>query len=169
MRKVIETKVVPTYCKPGFAIAGSGINLDHEELRICYVTTQNARIARKTPEEKRREADIDAAQKRRIEDARAMVREDWQTYGRQIEVVEIAYACDLIASWEVGVAVSKIQNLMFNVQVQAGLIDDPAMNIKDFTKPWIDIGRNVAHDGACDQMPPASRARLRAMVSALMY
>jgi len=35
IKKVVETNVTPTYCKPGFGLVGSGLTL--EQLRICYV------------------------------------------------------------------------------------------------------------------------------------
>jgi hypothetical protein len=35
IRKVVETKVTPSYCKPGFAVAPT--SLSNEQLRICYV------------------------------------------------------------------------------------------------------------------------------------
>lgn len=37
IRKVVEAKVRPAFCKPGFGIVGSG--LTSEQLRICYVMT----------------------------------------------------------------------------------------------------------------------------------
>jgi hypothetical protein len=37
MKAIVESKRTPTYCKPGFALGGSG--LDQEQLRICYVMT----------------------------------------------------------------------------------------------------------------------------------
>jgi hypothetical protein len=35
IKKVVESKKRPTYCKPGFGLVGSG--LTSEQLRICYV------------------------------------------------------------------------------------------------------------------------------------
>jgi hypothetical protein len=35
IRKVVEAKVTPSYCKPGFAVVPT--SLSNEQLRICYV------------------------------------------------------------------------------------------------------------------------------------
>ena len=35
IRKVVEAKITPSYCKPGFGIVPT--SLSHEQLRICYV------------------------------------------------------------------------------------------------------------------------------------
>jgi hypothetical protein len=37
IRKTVEAKVTPPFCRPGFALVGSG--LSPEQLRICYVMT----------------------------------------------------------------------------------------------------------------------------------
>jgi len=40
IRKVVETKTRPAFCKPGFGLVGSGLTA--EQLRICYVVTSHA-------------------------------------------------------------------------------------------------------------------------------
>ncbi len=37
IRKVVEAKIQPAFCKPGFGLVGSGLTA--EQLRICYVMT----------------------------------------------------------------------------------------------------------------------------------
>jgi hypothetical protein len=109
-----------------------------------------------------------AKRKQQIEDARAMVRESWDGYGNVIEKIEIGYKCGVVDQLSGNVAVRQVQVAMQNELNRAGLIGDTTMSIQDITTNSVQAGKKAFEEGACTRMTPASRGRLRSMVSDLM-
>ena len=164
IKAVIESGVRPAYCVPGFGRVDSGLNLTPEQLRICYAQPP----APLSPDTQRAQDANQARQRQMIEDAKAMVRESWSNYRNLIEEIEIGYKCDVVDQLSASVAIRKIQVVMQRELNKAGLIGDSTMSIQDFTINGVQAGKNAAESGACTRMTPASRGRLRAMVSDLM-
>jgi hypothetical protein len=162
IKAVVESKVLPAYCAPGFALVGT--TLTHEQLRICYVLTKEPL----SPEEQAFSDRLEKKQNQIIEDARAMVKESWENYRIQIEMIEIGYKCDVIDKFPADATIQKIQSTMRYGLARAGLSGDPTMSVEDFAKEAIQAGKDAAEQGACTRLTAAERGRLRSMVSDLM-
>jgi hypothetical protein len=105
-----------------------------------------------------------------IDDARAMVQESWEKYGRSIEAIEVGVKCGVIDQMSANFSIQKIQIVMRDELIDAGLINDGAMmeKIDRITATSIEAGKKAAEGGACASMTLAERGRLRSMVSGLM-
>ena len=159
IKAVIESKIRPAYCVPGFGRIDSGLNLTDEQLRICYTLPREP-----SPEEERAQA----MRNQRINDSRAMVKESWGKYRGVIEAIETGYKCDVVDQLSANVAVEKLQVAMQDELNHAGLIGDPTMSVQDFTTGAVQAGKAAAESGACTKLTPAWRGRLRSIVSDLM-
>lgn len=115
------------------------------------------------------QSDRSQLRQRQIDDARAMVRESWNSYGQTIESIQIGYKCEVVDNLSANVAVQRIQIMMQNELANAGLLDDPTMSIKQITEKFVGDGVEAVQHGACSHMTPAMRGRLHSMVAALMY
>ena len=167
IKAVIDSKVRPAYCVPGFARTDSGLNLTPEQLRICYAQPA-APSAPLSPETERALADSQARRNQRTDDARAMVKDSWKKYRGIVEAIETGYKCDVVDQLSANVAIQKIQLAMQDELNHAGLINDPTMSVQDFTVAAVQSGKAAADGGACTHMTPAWRGRLRSIVSDLM-
>lgn len=113
----------------------------------------------------------DAATQReqQIQDARAAVRQSWQSYERQLEAIEVGFKCGVVDQLSANVAGRQLQAMMDNEQVTAGLIGDSTMDIQKETGEAIAKGEAAVQSGACSRLTPAARGELRDMVSSLMH
>ena len=75
IKDVVEKGIRPAFCVPGFGRADSPIRLSPEQLRICYAMPSPI-----SSDDKRQLDNFEAQRRQRIEDARAMVRENWTQY-----------------------------------------------------------------------------------------
>ena len=166
IRAVIEFKVRPVYCVPEYARPDSGLNLTPEQLRICYASEP---APPPNPEMERAWSEIQEKREQQIEDARAMVRESWATYGNVIEAIETGYKCGVVDQLSANAALQNVEVAMRNALIHAGLIDDSTMSIQEFATGSVQAGKSAAEGGACTRMTPASRGRLRSMVSDLTH
>lgn len=164
IKAVIESKVRPDYCVPGFARTDSGLNLSPEQLRICHAQPPEPLSA----DEKRAQTKEQARREQRINDARAMIKESWAKYGGAIEAIEIGYKCEVVDQMPANIAIRKIQLAMQDELIRAGLIGDPTMNIQNFTSTAVQAGKTAAERGACAKLTSVWRGKLRAMVSDLV-
>ena len=165
IKAVIDSKIRPTYCVPGFARADSGLNLTSEQLRICYAQPP----APLSPEMRRAVADHEARQNQIAEDARAMLRESREKYRRLISMIAIGYNCDVIDQLSADAATLKIQTAMLDEQIHAGVIGDPKMmSVHQFIVDLMQTGKDAAANGACTRLTPAVRGNIRSLASDLM-
>ncbi len=139
IRSTIETGIRPPYCAPGFGLVGSG--LTPEQQRICYAQPLDAAELKEERAWNDREAAWQAAQKQKIEDARAMVRESWAGYGDLIERIETGYKCGVLEQLPSNVAVQRLQGVMESEKDRAGLIGDTTMSVQDFTATRVRVGK----------------------------
>lgn len=161
---VVESKTKPDYCVPGFARADSGLHLSDEQIRICYVLTQDPPSA----DDDQVDKNIQARQSKLVEEARAMVKGDWEKYRGLIASIETGYKCDVVDQLSASVAITRIQFSMQEEVARAGISGDRTLSIKDFTDEAVRAGKAAAERGACTQLTPADRGRLRALVADLM-
>lgn len=164
IRSIVESKIRPDYCAPGFGLTDNGLNLTKEQLRICYALPQKPL----SPEMERAVTKSEAIKSQRTEDARAAVRESWENYRGLVEAIETGFQCEVIDPLHANVSILKIEDAMYEEQIQAGLIGDPKMSVKSFTAEAVQTGKSAAAHGACARLTPAWRGRLRSMVSNLM-
>lgn len=103
----------------------------------------------------------------RMDDARAAVREDWQTSGISLHQISLAWHCGIVDRITAGVAVNRVELSMQDDLTRAGLLGDPSMSITAAAKPFLESGAIAAANGGCGALTPASRGHLRQMVAAL--
>lgn len=110
----------------------------------------------------------DQSRKQRLNDARAIIKESWASYGQSIASIEIGRECSVVDTFSANFAIRKIQGLMQDELINAGLLGDPTMSIKQATANYIQAAKSAGDRDACISMTPADRGRLRATVSSLM-
>lgn len=156
-----NTKIRPSYCITGYGLTDSG--LDPEQIRICNVTAPPLDI-----EMKRAELKAQKKSNQRINDARAAVQESWIQYQSIIKSIETGYRCGVIDAIPANISIMKIQEFMEDEKNKYGLIGDKATSIQKHTEEAIQASKNEVERGACEQLTPAWRGKIRSLVSDLV-
>ena len=104
-----------------------------------------------------------------IEDARAMVRESWASDLHLIAQIETGRQCGVVDQLSSGIAIHSVEGNMQDELIHAGLFGDHTMDIIKVAGNAIRAGRVAFSNGACNQMTPASRGRLRLIVESFMH
>ncbi len=161
IKAVVKTNIRPSYCVAGYGLTDSGLN--PEQIRICIATSPPL-----SPEMKRAEAKAMEKKNQIINDARAAVKESWTQYQVIIKTIETSYRCDVINAVSANLSILKIQEFMEDEKMKYGLIGDTNLSIKTYTTEAIQASKNEVEHGACEQITPASRGKIRSLVSDLM-
>lgn len=96
--------------------------------------------------------DLDQSRQRRIEDARAMVRETWASYEPAIISIVIGSKCGVYGDPSANIAIRKLQIAMQDALISAGLIGDPTMSIEQVTANYVKEGNKAVQGGACARL-----------------
>lgn len=179
-----ELKEQPEYCKQGSDLSKSPISLSKVQIRICKVT-QGRGMPREgtqhnsTPHDMSQDSDmqfarhmkeIDDANARRIEDITALAREYMTPYLNLIQSVQIGYTCGLSDSNTASIAITRIHNSMGKELMTSGLGVDKAIGeMNDKVEQALDDGKRMADNGACENLTPADRERLRRIIDGIYY
>jgi hypothetical protein len=104
-----------------------------------------------------------AAQRQRgqaVEDARALVLENWKSQDNTIKLLSLAHDCGVIDDISAKVTIQNIQREMDDFERNSGVFDGNP-DVFTYSKNAIQKGAQAAREGACDQLTPADRARIR--------
>ena len=144
IKAVIDSKKRPSYCVPGFGLADNGLNLTPEQLRICYAQPLS-------PIDSNTQSTLSERQimlNQQINDARAMIKESWANYSNLIEKIETGYKCGVVDQISANVAAQNIQVAMQEEMYQAGLVNDPTMDVRKVATEAVQAGINAFESGA---------------------
>jgi hypothetical protein len=151
-RRYIVIVIVLTLCQSGwrghFAQAAPGCGTGHTGVECDQMLQQQ--------------------RNQRMEDARAMFQDNLNRHSNLIKTIEISYKCNLTDEASTQAAMIHAEGAMFDERLQAGLLDDRTISVRDFTLRGIDAGKHAVEEGACTRMTPAERGRLRALVGSLV-
>ncbi|WP_141689892.1 hypothetical protein [Aeromonas sp. EERV15] len=179
-----ELKEQPEYCKPGSELSKSPISLSKVQMQICEVTQgrgmpREATQHSSTPHDMSQDSDmqfarhmkeIDDANARRIEDITALAREHMIPYLNLIQSVQIGYTCGLSDANMASFAINNIHNSMGKELMESGLGVDKAIGeMNDKVEQALDDGKRMADNGACENLTPADRERLRRIINGVYY
>lgn len=171
IKAVVESKIRPDYCVPGFALGDKG--LTSEQTRICWVVPMP-----RSPEEERAFSEMErtmaensarnaAQRKREIDDARAMVDEGWEKYRNLIRTIMIGYKCGVLDKDAANLAILSIEGAMQDELIHSGYAPDLGLNGHVAVQKAIQDGKDALEHDACPHMSPASRGRLRSLINDL--
>lgn len=137
-----------------------------EEENQDRIQSERSALARAT-EERRRSEEWNAKNNQKIEDSRAMVRENWAVIQHSVVEVVIGKECGIADPLTSQAAIMRIQNIMQNELIRAGILGDSTMDAEPIIQNGIKSGKDAIQNGACAAMTPASRGRLREWISGL--
>jgi hypothetical protein len=171
-------KEQPSYCKDGFALPENPYNLSNVQIRICDITwgrgienkQYEEEIQKRDKRERIEKEEIELIN-RRIEDAKALAREDATPYINLIKQIQTGYSCGIMDQWMADAAITKL-NYFINVGLSdAGLVGEYNISkeISGKIEQALDAGKEMANNGACENMSPVYRARLFKTARALIY
>jgi hypothetical protein len=103
-----------------------------------------------------------------IEDARAMIRQQWAADMRTIDMIHVGYKCKFVDNVSAHVAMQSVGNGMERQKIDAGLIGDPQLNAMSAIEDRIAKNNAKFSSKTCAALNPADRGRIRSLVSMLM-
>lgn len=174
----VALKEQPSYCKDGFALPENPYGLSNVQIRICDITwgrgIENKQYENEIKRQEKREQEEKEERDvihRRFEDAKALAREDATPYINLIQQIQTGYSCGVMDQWMADAAIIKL-NYFINVELSdAGLVGEYNISkeISGKIEQALDLGKERANNGACENMSPIYRARLFKTARGLTY
>lgn len=146
IKEIVNKKTVPSYCRLSAQDEKNVRELEPYQLRACGVVTSNSGSNAKNTEK---------------EDAESLVKETWASRLKLVEQIVIGAKCEVLPRPQANAAIYKIQLIMQQDLVNAGIYQTTDMSIAKTTENTVNRAKEKSMQFNCSQLSPSYRAKLR--------